>query len=73
MFAFSEACWKLKVDFYLEKGIAKLKEKDWKNISNAVTKSSNFVKPSRSAGKVLTQEELELVWDSELNDGKAGK
>ena len=46
MFAFSKACWKPKVDFYLEKGIAKLKEKDWKNISNAVTKSLNFVKPS---------------------------
>ena len=46
MFAFSKACWKPKVDFYLEKGIVKLKEKDWKNISNTVTKSSNFVKPS---------------------------
>ena len=72
MFAFSKACWKLKVDFHLEKEIAKLKEKDWENISNTVTKSSNFVKSSWPAGKVLTQEKLELVWDSESDDGKAG-
>jgi hypothetical protein len=72
MFSFSEACWKPKVDLYLEKGIGKLKEKDWKNILNAVAKCSNFVKPSQSTGKILTQEELELVWDSESDDGEAG-
>jgi len=78
MFAFSEACWKPKIDLYLEKGIVKLKEKDWKNILSAVAKSSNFVKPNRPTGKILTQEELELVWDSDSgsgsgsDDGKAG-
>ena len=46
MFAFSKACWKLKVDFHLEKRITKLKEKDWKNISNTMTKSSTFMKSS---------------------------
>ena len=30
MFAFSEAAWESRAKFYLEKGISKLKEKDWK-------------------------------------------
>ena len=60
MFAFSKACPKLKVNFYLEKGIAKQKEKDWKKILNMVTKSLNFVKPPQLTDRVLTQEKLEL-------------
>jgi hypothetical protein len=35
MFAFSENFWKGRVEFYLEKGISKLKEKDWKHIMKA--------------------------------------
>jgi hypothetical protein len=35
MFAFSEGPWKPRVDFYLEKGVAKLKERDWKKIMMA--------------------------------------
>ena len=73
IFAIREACPKLKVDFYLEKGIANLKEKDWKNILNVVTKSSNLVKPPQPTGKVSIQEELEPVWDSESDDGSGNE
>ena len=70
MFAFSEAAWVSRVEFHLEKGIAKLKEKDWTNImiaaaeySNAINKASDPA--TRRKGDAMTEEELELVWDSE--------
>jgi hypothetical protein len=51
------------------KGISKLKEKDWKNIMRAAAEYSNVVKTSTaSKGKnraAVTEEDLELTWDSE--------
>jgi len=66
MFAFSEAAWKSRVEFYLKKGIAKLKEKDWENIMKAVMQLSNFVKPDEP-WRTMNEEELELKWDSDLD------
>lgn len=70
MFAFSEATWESRAKFYLEKGISKLKEKDWKKIMDAAAEYSNARRldnPSAAAHKqhLVTEEELDLVWDSE--------
>jgi len=61
------------VEFHLEKGIAKLKEKDWTNIMIAATEYSNAIKDkgsdpaTRRKSTMMTEEELELVWDLELD------
>jgi len=70
MFAFSKAAWEPRATFYLEKGIMKLKEKDWKNIMNAAAEYSNTIKSDNSSSTTrkhfsMTEEELDLVWDSE--------
>jgi len=70
MFAFSESSWKCRAEFYLEKGMLKLKEKDWKNIMEGAAEYSVFVsksKSSRSEQKASepTEEELEMDWDSD--------
>jgi hypothetical protein len=69
MFAFSESSWKCRAEFYLEKGILKLKEKDWKNIMEGAAEYSAFVSKSKSSSvqKALepTEEELEMAWDSD--------
>lgn len=68
MFVFSETAWQARVELY-GKAILKLKEKDWKNIMSAVAEYSNVVKTSTtSKGKnhaAVTEEDLELTWDSE--------
>jgi len=69
MFAFSEAAWEPRATFYLE-NIMKLKEKDWKNIMNAAAEYSNAIKSDNSSSTTrkrfsMTEEELDLVWDSE--------
>ena len=70
MFAFSETSWKHQVEFYLEKGISNLKDKDWETILKAAAEYSTFVilksDPLASTHKALepTEEELELKWDS---------
>jgi len=48
----------------------KLKEKDWKNIMNAAAEYSNAIKSDNSSSTThkrfsMTEEELDLVWDSE--------
>ena len=70
MFAFSESSWKCRAEFYLEKGISKLKEKDWTNIMKGAAEHSAFVSKlsSASARKEPTEEELEMVWESD-SDG----
>ncbi len=66
MFAFSEALWKPRVEFFLEKGVAKLKKKDWKNIMDRMTQLSNFaVMDVEAGGTTRTEEELELAWESD--------
>jgi hypothetical protein len=65
MFAFSEGSWKCRVEFYLEKGISKLKEKDWTNIMKGVAEHSAFVLKSVRKGLEPTEEELEMVWESD--------
>ena len=75
MFAFSEAAWVSRVEFYLEKGIARLKEKDWTNIMRAAAEYSNAIKDkasdaaTRRKGRAMTEEELELTWDSDSDPG----
>ena len=64
MFAFSETVWEPRVAFYLEKGISKLKEKDWGNIMKAADYSNGILLKGKQRAAV-TQEELELLWDSE--------
>src|SRR6266545_8112471 len=49
MFAFSEGSWKSRVEFYLEKGISKLKEKDWTNIMKGAAEHSAFISKSTSS------------------------
>jgi hypothetical protein len=70
MFAFSEMIWEPRVEFYLEKSIIKLKEKEWEGIMSAVAEYSNViqVKPSQAKGKgraQQTEEEHELEYDSD--------
>lgn len=70
MYAFSETSWELKTMLYFERGIPNLKEKDWEKIIDAVAEYSNVFKPPKLAapkGKrsFTTQEEEELVWDSD--------
>lgn len=71
MFAFSESSWKSRVEFYLEKGISKLKEKDWTNIMKGAAEHSAFISKSTSsasgAPKALgqTEEEKEMEWESD--------
>jgi len=72
MFAFSETTWEPRAEFYLEKSIAKLKEKEWEKIMDAASEYSNIIKgkPSKGKGTVksqvqLMEEELELEYDSD--------
>jgi hypothetical protein len=52
MFAFSETTWEPRAAFYLERSIAKLKEKEWERIIDAATEHSNIIKqPSKGKGK----------------------
>ena len=70
MFAFSETAWEEKIELHLAEGIAKLKEKDWKNILDAAAKYSNFVNPNkpRVTSRNPSQEALALTWDSDSDD-----
>jgi hypothetical protein len=74
MFAFSETIWEPRAECYLEKGISKLKEKDWENIMKAAANYSTLIKLSSTLkGKqrvVATEEELDLVWDSDSDSDK---
>jgi len=55
------------VEFYLEKGISKLKEKDWKNVMKGAAEHSAFISKSTSLQKASqpTEEELEMDWESD--------
>jgi hypothetical protein len=73
MFAFSEATWEPRVEFYLEKSVSKLKDKEWEAIMDAASEYSNVIKakqaPSKGKGKArshvqATEEEHELEYDS---------
>lgn len=69
MFSFSEAIWEPRANFYLEKSILKLKDKEWKKIMDAAAEYSNVIKKPLSKGKgkahiKITEEELELEYDS---------
>ena len=73
MLAFSETIWEPRAEFYLEKGVSKLKEKDWENVMKAAASYSNVIKaPLSSKGKqrapAVMEEELELTWDSESDE-----
>lgn len=66
MFAFSEALWAPRASFHLEKGILKMKEKDWKQIMKAVTENPVANSVLKKKGRAFaTEEEMELAWDSE--------
>ena len=79
LFTFSENCWKPRVELYLEKGIANLKDKDWKNIMKAAARHLHFVLKSDPLAKTQkahgpTEEELELNWDSDSDsEASSGK
>jgi hypothetical protein len=65
IFAFSETTWESRAELY-EKGILKLKEKDWINIMNAAAEYSNVISPiSKGKKRAVTEEESELTWESE--------
>jgi hypothetical protein len=74
MFAFSETTWEPRVEFYLEKSILNLKEKDWESIMSGAAEYSNIrLKPSPSKRKgnnrvQATEEELELEYDSDSDE-----
>ena len=57
------------MEFYLEKGISKLKEKDWKNVMKGAAEHSGsaFISKSTSLQKASqpTEEELEMDWESD--------
>jgi hypothetical protein len=72
MFAFSETIWEPRAEFYLEKSISKLKEKEWGSIMDAAAEYSTIFKvkpfPSKGKGKSrvqATEEEIELEYDSD--------
>jgi len=74
MFAFSENSWKGRVEFYLKKGISKLKENDWKHIMKVVAEYSSFVmKPKLTVhawkASEPTKEDLEMEWESASDSG----
>ena len=80
MFAFSEATWEPRAEFYLEKSISMLKDKEWKNIMDAAAEYSNVIKvmqfPSKGKGKArsrveVTEEEQELEYDSDSDSDEA--
>ena len=69
IFAFSETTWEPRAEFYLEKSIAKLKEKEWEKIMDAASEYSTIIKgkPSKGKGTVKsrvqpTEEEHELEY-----------
>jgi hypothetical protein len=74
MFAFCETVWEPRANFYLEKGISKLKEKDWGNIMKAASKYSSVIKllekpsPSKKRHLSPTEEEMELAWNDSGSD-----
>lgn len=75
MFAFSEAIWEPRAEFYLEKSILELKDKEWKKIMDAAAEYSNVIKKPSSKGKgracvKTTEEELELEYDSGSSDSE---
>ncbi len=78
MFAFSEATWEPRANFYLEKGILKLKEKDWSNIMKAAAEYSSVIKllekpsPSKKRHVSPTEEEMELAWNESGSDRDSG-
>ncbi len=76
MFAFSETIWEPRVEFYLEKSISKLKDKEWEAIMNAASEFSNVIKakqaPSKEKGKTrvqATEEERELEYEYSSESG----
>jgi hypothetical protein len=63
--AFGKSIWEPRARFHLEKGIMKMKEKDWKRIMTAVA-NNVATKPLKKKGRMpVMEEEAELVWDSE--------
>jgi len=72
MFSFSKAIWEPRAEFYLNKGISKLKDKEWESIMNAAAEYSNIIMekqcPSKGKQKArvqATEEERELEYDSD--------
>ncbi len=73
MFAFSKAIWEPRVEFYLEKSVLKLKDKEWDAIMDAASKYSSIIKAKQAllkgkgkAGSHIQamEEEHELEYDS---------
>jgi hypothetical protein len=60
MFAFSETIWEPRAEFYLEKSISKLKEKEWGSIMDAAAEYST-IKFSSAIGKKLLVVDC-MVW-----------
>jgi hypothetical protein len=71
MFAFSETFWQGRAEFYLEKGISKLKGNDWENIMKAAADFLAVIKPvskGKARASSFVEEELDLAWESESSD-----
>lgn len=70
MLAFSEVLWKPKVEFHLEKGIAKMKKKDWSNVMDGTMQFLRLVdsEAGTRTNRNVTEEEQELTWESD-SDG----
>ena len=64
MLAFGEPIWEPRARLYLEKGIVKMKDKDWKSIMKAIADIAGTSLKKRSYAPV-TEEEAELSWESE--------
>ncbi len=66
LLAFGEPTWEPRARLYLEKGILKMKEKDWKNIMKVVAETTTILKKKgHHGGACLTEEDAELSWESE--------
>ena len=59
--AFSEPIWEPRARWYLEKGILKMKEKDWKNIMKVFAHNPT----AKKKGRAPLKDEDELSWESE--------
>lgn len=72
MFAFSESSWEPRALFHLEKGISKLKTKDWEGIMTAAAEYSSVIKvdkPKKNLALATEEEELELSWEDSDAEG----
>jgi len=70
MFAFSETVWEPRAALYL-KNILTLREKEWEKIMTVTMEYSKIPLSSKGKGRatnVKTEDELQLIWDTDSDD-----